>query len=329
MHPSLVSWLKLLLKFSFSFAILFYMVQSGKLDLSVVKKGFSHSTILVLTLSLVIAAMGFSLYRWRLLMSGQGIDLSLSQLIRYGMIGAFFNTTMPGAVSGDIIKAWYVLSDYRGQKKTPVLTSILLDRIFGVFGLVLVSSSPLLFLWSDVWAIPQLRQVSVAVLLLFAGVCAFFGYIMLSVWGPFAYLRKKMDGMAHIRVGQVFIQAYDAWVTYRNRPLILLQALILSALTHLMIVFVVILSAHALGEDKMVFYQYFLLVPIGLLSTAIPIAPAGLGVGQLAFAALFSLAGSTHGAEVFTMLVTLQILLNLTGVFFYIRSPKIQPQVTA
>jgi hypothetical protein len=71
-------------------------------------------------------------------------------------------------------------------------------------------------------------------------------------------------------------------------------------------------------------YQYFLLVPMGLLTTAIPIAPAGLGVGHVAFAALFSLAGSEHGAEIFTMYVTIQIVINLTGVFFYLRSPKVQ-----
>jgi hypothetical protein len=58
------------------------------------------------------------------------------------------------------------------------------------------------------------------------------------------------------------------------------------------------------------------------------VAPAGLGVGHAAFHALFLLVGSSHGSELFTMLVTLQILFNLMGVFFYLRSPKVTPDTT-
>jgi uncharacterized protein (TIRG00374 family) len=302
------------------------MVYSGRLDLEVVKKGFSHAPLLFASFVLVITAMASSLYRWSLLLKGQGIEINAFQLIRYGMIGSFFNTTMPGAVSGDIIKAWYVIADRKGQKKTPVLTAILLDRVFGVFGLVLVSASPLLWQWNLAWSNPELKRVTFSVLLLTAGMFVFFAYVMLSVWGPLAWVRKKMDGLQGKRVGEVLLQAYDALLSYRENPMILLQALVLSVLTHLLIVTVVIFCAQALGEDKLQFFHFFLLVPIGLLTTAIPVAPAGLGVGHVAFAALFGLVGSTHGAEVFTMLVTIQIALNLTGVFFYLRSPKIQPQ---
>ncbi len=321
--------LKLILKFSFSFAILFYMVQSGRLDLSVVKRGFSHIPFLLGSIGLVLFALIISLYRWGLLMRGQGIEFTPLQLARYGMIGAFFNTTMPGAVSGDLIKAWYVLSDHPGQKKTPVLTSVLLDRILGVFGLVIVSASPLFLNWEVVWSIPELHKVALGVLALFLSVVLFFSYIMLSMWGPLASLRKKMEGLNRNRLGEVVLQAYDAWTSYREKPMLLAQAIFFSAICHLSIVMVVILCAQALGDNQMATYQYFLLVPIGLLTTAIPIAPAGLGVGHVAFAALFGLAGSSHGAEVFTMLVSLQILLNLSGVFFYLRSPKIEPQVLA
>lgn len=321
-------WLKLGLKFSFSFAIIFYMVYSGRLDLAIVKKGFSHAPLLFASTTLVILAMGSSLYRWGLLLRGQGIELTFSQLVRYGMIGSFFNTTMPGAVSGDIIKAWYVIADRQGQKKTPLLTSILLDRVFGVFGLVLVSASPLLWEWQLAWGTPELRKVTTTILLLTAGMLLFFAYVMLSVWGPLNWVRKKMEPLATNKAGSALLQAYDALLSYRESPALLMQALLLSVCTHLCIVTVVIFCAHALGEDKLHFFHFFLLAPIGLLTTAIPVAPAGLGVGHVAFAALFALVGSSHGAEVFTMLVTLQIALNLSGVFFYLRSPKIQPQAS-
>lgn len=321
--------LKLLAKFGFAFAVLWYMVAKGKLDLNVVKQGFSHVDFMVGSVCLVFLAIALSLYRWKLLLSGQGLHLTLAQVVRYGMIGAFFNTTMPGAVSGDLIKAWYLIQDRKGQKKTPVLTSILLDRVIGVFGLILVSASPLVLAGPEVWTAPQLRAVALPVLGLALGVIAFFGYIMVSVWGPLAYLRRKMDVLGKNRLGEVFLQAYDAWLSYRDRPWILVASVLISIVNHLCMVSVIMLAARAIGEESISAFQYFLLVPIGLLTTAIPVAPAGLGVGHAAFEALFGLVGSTHGPELFTMLVTVQILFNLSGIFFYLRSPKLEPQPTA
>jgi uncharacterized protein (TIRG00374 family) len=324
MKENLVSWIKLAAKFFFSFAILFYMVKTDRLDLSVVYKGFSQVHLLAVCFALEVFAMLFALYRWRTLLLGLDLQYSFFSVLRYGMIGAFFNTTMPGAVSGDIIKAWYIVSDHKGQKKTPVLASILLDRAMGVFGLVIVATSPLFFFWTEVMANSELRKVMFLILSLFFGVVVFFSYILLSVWGPLSFLRKKMDFLEKYSPGKIFLQAYDSWISYGERPMVLVKALVLSICTHSMIVVVAILCSKALGDSSIALHHYFLLVPIGLLTTAVPIAPAGLGVGHVAFAALFQMAGSTHGAEVFTLIVTIQIFINLSGVIFYLKSPKAQ-----
>ncbi len=318
--------IKLIAKFALAFGVIAYMVAKGKLDLEVVKQGFSHTTFMFSSFGLVLLAISLSLFRWKLLLAGQGIDLTMRQVIRYGMIGAFFNTTMPGAVSGDLIKAWYLIGDRKGQKKTPVLTSILLDRVIGVFGLILVSASPLIISGPAVWESPQLRAIALPVLGLAVGVVAFFGYIMLSVWGPLAYLRRRMEFLARYRLGEVFLQAYDAWLSYRERPWILIASVLISVVNHLCMVTVIMMAARAIDDNTLSAFQYLLLVPIGLLTTAIPVAPAGLGVGHAAFEALFGLVGSSHGPELFTMLVTIQIIFNLSGIFFYLRSPKLEPE---
>lgn len=328
MGAKIVSLLKLVAKFAFAFGILAYMVRSGRLNLDVVRQGFSQSGVLAGSATLVLLGLASSLFRWGLLMQGQGIEYTSGQLIRYGMIGAFFNTTMPGAVSGDLIKAWYVIADRKGQKKTPVLTSVLLDRVMGIFGLVIVSASPLLFFGREVWALPTLRALAVPMLGCFAGVVAFFAYVMVSGRGPFAALRRKMDFLSRHRAGVMILQIYDALVGYRTRPAVLFQSLLLSVVNFLCMVGVSILCGNAIGEVGISPYQYFLIVPIGLFATAIPVAPAGLGVGHAAFHALFLLVGSQHGSEIFTMMVTLQILFNLLGIIFYLRSPKIAPQAS-
>jgi uncharacterized protein (TIRG00374 family) len=273
---------------------------------------------------IMFVAFSSAFFRWKLLLEGQGVSFPFPQIVRYGMIGAFFNTTMPGAVSGDIIKAWYVISDNKGQKKTPVFSSILLDRVIGVFGLVVVAASPAFLAWDRIRDVPKLRHFATINILLFLAVMMFFLYLVLSNWGPLAALRRKMEKLEKFRGGQVFLQAYDSWIVYGSQPPVLFKAMLLSCFNHILSTTVVILCALALGDTTMSAYQYFLLVPMGLLTTAIPIAPAGLGVGHVAFAALFSLAGSTHGAEIFTMYVTISIGFNLLGIIFYLKSPKVQ-----
>jgi glycosyltransferase 2 family protein len=326
MQKKIIGWVKLALKFSFSFFILWYMVHTGRLDLTEVQKGFRDTPALVGSILLVLFALSLSLYRWGRLMKGLGVEFTNLQLLRYGMIGCFFNTTMPGAVSGDLIKVWYVVADHKGCNKTSVLTSVVMDRIMGVFGLVIVASSPMLLFGHEVWAQPRLRAVAGPMLLLFCGMVAFFLLIMLSSWGPFAKLRTWAQRYEQVKPVHAALRLYDAWSGYQHHPWILAQSLLLSVGTHLSIVTVVALCAHAIGEAQLQPFHYFLLVPVGLLTTAIPIAPAGLGVGQVAFGELFKLAGSANGSAIFTMLVTLQILLNLSGVFFYLRSPNKIPQ---
>lgn len=322
MRKSVASAFKLTLKFAFSFGILFYMVQSGRLDLAVVKRGFLDGYTFLSSLALLVTATAAALCRWNLLLKGLGLEYSFGRVVRYGMIGQFFNTTMPGAVSGDLIKAWYVISDHKGQRKTPVLASILLDRIMGVFGLVLVAVSPVFLFWDQVWQMPDLRELLMAVLLLFAGVVFFFLYMAASMWGPLASLRQKMEALGRFGAGRLFLQAYDALLSYRQKPGLLVTVLALSMMNHILCVTAIILCSRALGETAISTYQFFLLAPLALVTTAVPIAPAGLGVGHVAFGALFGLAGSSHGAEIFTMYVTVQILVNLSGIIFYLRSPR-------
>jgi len=64
--------------------------------------------------------------------------------------------------------------------------------------------------------------------------------------------------------------------------------------------------------------SYFLLVPLGLLLTAIPVSPAGLGVGQVAFLALFHWVGTSQGANLFTLYMASYVVINLTGALLYL-----------
>lgn len=323
MRTKIWDFIKIISKFMISFIIIGSMIYFDKLDLSIVKEGFKSGKVILFSFAFISLGAGIAFYRWNLLLRGQNIVLGAFNTIRYSFIGLFFNTTMPGVVSGDIIKAWYVLQDLpKGHKKTPVLTAILLDRIIGLFGLIIVSSSVCLINWQAIWADKQLRAVGMFTMLLFAGTLFFLSYVMLSNWGPLRWLRSKMEKYKSNKIMGLFLKVYDAWMVYQRRPSILITSLVCSICSHTLIVSTVIVCSRSLGVDGLSIYQYFLIVPIGLLATALPIAPAGLGVGHAAFSALFQRAGNSLGAEIFTLFVTVQILVNLSGVIFYLRSSK-------
>ncbi len=58
--------------------------------------------------------------------------------------------------------------------------------------------------------------------------------------------------------------------------------------------------------------------PLGILTMILPISPAGLGVGHVAFERLFSMIGLHDGATVFNVYLIGQLAPCLLGVFPYL-----------
>ena len=51
-------------------------------------------------------------------------------------IGNFFNVTLPGAVTVDVVKGYYVIKSEREDGRTRAFMTLLIDRFVGLFGLV-------------------------------------------------------------------------------------------------------------------------------------------------------------------------------------------------
>jgi uncharacterized membrane protein YbhN (UPF0104 family) len=73
------------------------------------------------------------------------------------------------------------------------------------------------------------------------------------------------------------------------------------------------------------------IIPLGLTAMALPIAPAGLGVGQVVFYVLFSdlVPGSgSLGASMVTIYQLVYVFVSLTGIFFYLSESPMRRSVT-
>ena len=109
---------------------------------------------------------------------------------------------------------------------------------------------------------------------------------------------------------------------YHEKSSVIPFAVVVTLLSHSLSCLAYFLALRATGQagDITVAY-FFLFVPLGLLATAIPISPAGIGVGQAAFFALFrivSLAHATAAASAFTVFQLVTILISLSGLYWYL-----------
>ena len=74
--------------------------------------------------------------RWFLLVRAQNLPFTLTNAMRLGMVGNYFNTLLPGAVGGDVIKAVFLAREQ--SRRAVAIATIILDRIIGLCGLVWV-----------------------------------------------------------------------------------------------------------------------------------------------------------------------------------------------
>src|SRR5690606_11399633 len=73
-----------------------------------------------------------------------GITMPFTRTVRLQLIGFFFNTAMPGAVGGDVIKGMYVLKEKSATSKTNALLTIILDRIIGLAAIFAIAACAIL-----------------------------------------------------------------------------------------------------------------------------------------------------------------------------------------
>jgi hypothetical protein len=76
----------------------------------------------------------------------------------------------------------------------------------------------------------------------------------------------------------------------------------------------------ALGYGGMSIAELFFFLPLVLVTTALPVAPAGIGVGQVAIYTLFQAAdgNGAQGTSAFTVYQIVLMLVYLTGLYSYL-----------
>jgi hypothetical protein len=248
--------------------------------------------------------------RWWRLLASASCPTSWANALRLTFLGLFFNNVMPGATGGDLVKGVAVARENPGRGAEALVT-VLVDRIFGMLALALLALVVILAQPHGPFVV--LRKP----LLVGLAVCLVGGALYAS-----KTVRKKTGLSAlvdRLPIGEKLRALDRAALLYLRQPGVLAVAALFSVLNHVLVTLGVCSLGLALGVPftEVSLAQWFVLVPIANLISAVPIAPGGWGVGELAFRGLFATIGASAamGVAVSVTFRLSQLALGLLGGF--------------
>jgi uncharacterized protein (TIRG00374 family) len=239
-----------------------------------------------LLITLVLAFMGVVVRakRWQILLDVFELDIPLLELVRMYFIGFFFNNLLPSGLGGDAVRMLEL--NKRTHRGSDTVTSVVVDRLMGLFGSVTLASLALIFSWRTVPI-----EIAVASVLVFLGI----------IFGGFVLLNKSLYNLLR-RIGLIrkitdikFVNGiFTSFQTYNLKAIgrSFLAGIVLS----LILIGMNVTIGLALGIDTSLAY-YLVFVPLISLVLLLPITFAGLGTREAAYVFLFTQVGvSTEAA---------------------------------
>ncbi len=238
---------------------------------------------------------------------------NLKNSIKETFIGNFFNFFIPSGVGGDVVKAIQLTTHTQLSKKT-AFSLVLVDRIIGLFSLILFSFLFLVIekLFKAELDLTKFILISLTLLLL-AAVGLLILYFADKIKFPIQNLILKKIYSFALQINKNIKLA----LKIKN----ILQIIFISFLGQIIsISFLFIVSTH-LNKESISFLMFLPLSCFAFMASALPITPAGIGVGQAAFYFIFSyislpLAGSVSTAV--SLMQFFMLLTSLPGIIYFL-----------
>lgn len=224
----------------------------------------------VLAIAVTLANLTLAGFRWRILLAAYGAKdpPSIAFLARAQLVGHFYNSFIPGNVSGDVVRAHATRASFDGPLGSYMVVGI--ERFFGLAGLFTLGAVALLL-----HPLPGVMRAELLAALAFATALAI---VLIPVAGR--TLGRRLPG----RLGR-----WAAGLPVVARPGLLGIVLVLSLFTHSLVA----LTGHLLVDaiaPQVAASESLVLVPLAMVSTYAP-SVAGLGVREAAFVFLFGKVG--------------------------------------
>jgi uncharacterized protein (TIRG00374 family) len=237
--------------------------------------------------------------RWFVLVRAQELSITLYSAVRLGLLGMFYNVFLPGSVTGDIPKAFFLAREQ--SRRTAAVATVIMDRGLGLVGLVwLVALIGSVFWFTG--ALTTLAQTDAARIFLTFIVQVSVGLVLGSIvfWFLLGFLSVDLAQRiasrleAFPKVGGSLAELWRSVLMYRVRGKSVVLAMLLAMTGHVGFIFILYLCSHAINPPDAIpsLGVHFLIVPVGMTIQAGFPAPGGIGGGELAFSWLYAQMGT-------------------------------------
>lgn len=280
----------LFLKLIFVSLIFLYLYQSNLIKLDLILLLYDIPILLVKVSLILFVVILLGNLKWFVLLRSQGINIDFKKLFWIYYMGYTFNYFLPGGIAGDVIKTGYIIKE--GGKKSNSVLSILIDRIMGLFSMIILIAILLpffltYFLNTDIeflshyyFIIPYI----ILIIILSSGLLAIFFYILRNKVLYEKLLLFFNKNKQKNRFCEIILSVIKALFLYKNSVFVIVQNILIAAFIQILIGYCLFIigSYIFLGNETTVISNIVSSIITQLISI-IPISPGGIGIGEAAF----------------------------------------------
>jgi uncharacterized protein (TIRG00374 family) len=275
--------------------------------------------LLAAALLVALVALSLSFARWCILVRCQGIELTMLEAFRLGAISFLLSFVSAGSVGGDLFKAIF-LARRRPGKRVAAVASVLVDRACGLYALILLVAVGLLLAdpvdRSD--GAVGLGQIKLATATLFVAGTSVLAILVLGGKQVDRWITALGDSGL---VGRVLSRTAPPLRMFHAHTFALAAAIVMSVGVQGLLAVSVYLIATGLYDSPPTLLEHVVIVPIGMLASALPITPAGIGVFEVAIESLYQVVPSVEtdasGTLVALVFEIVKVVMAVIGTVFY------------
>lgn len=308
-----------------AFILLLLVFKLGFIDINQLTLSLKNPAILVAGLLFYTLHTLIFSWRWKILVN-LNINYSYATALKQTLIGNFFNFFIPSGVGGDIVKALALSESHKLSKKIG-FSLITIDRVIGLFCLILFSCSFLLVEYFKGLSASLTKLLHISLLML---IFACLGLIFLYHSKKIIPLFKAKFNFFLIQKLFSFAEQIQVNIEKALQSVFMLKFIGVSFLMQSMSIGFLYTVTHTLTQETISIFAFLPLACFAFMASAIPLTPAGIGVGQAAFYFIFSLINEPTAVAITTGVSLMQfftLILSLPGGYFFATSRKTVTEV--
>jgi len=224
----------------------------------------SSSMLLLLAIGLTVLGV-FQAGRWYILLTNLGTVITLRRATAITLLGVFYSQALPSTIGGDVFRVWS--ARHNGASLGVATNSVIIDRVLGLLALLILC----------VLGLPSLLVLDESSVTAYAAVSV----IALGISGLFVLVLIQRLPCSWTRwlIVRGLINLSGAFISTMRRPRTAIPVIGLSLVIQLGFVTITFLIGRSLDQGAS-FSNYFIIIPLVLIISSLPISIAGWGVRE-------------------------------------------------